>query len=347
MTAVFASMFFACVGIGLLEAASPPGFLDQYYYTIASQRQVYGSSWRGQTFTVSTFSVPGKRNLVSVRLYLNKNGSPPTPLIVEVRNTTGLGLPGSTVIASARIEPVDVQAYDPYDWGDVETFYFSGCALDPGVKYALILRTEGGDVNNCYNFRCSGVGIDNYTRGGQVISSNSGTSWTKEDSNDFWFETYLAHLESYKDPSYTTLWGTEAQPYGDDSQNVYIAGSGFKPGTAYHVVYYDSDGRKVASEGVTSDTSGNIGSICSLKDSAGAVNASPWHAVVYEDGSGNAPDEYVPSDANIVLDDEFYVSPAAIPEFPGVFSAGVALSLCTAGYFWLRKRHVERLDGCA
>jgi hypothetical protein len=121
----------------------------------------------------------------------------------------------------------------------------------------------------------------------------------------------------------------------------YMFGKGFVASTAYHAAYYDGDGAKLLSEGVSSNSTGDLSSLCYFPPYQGSAIAGTWHAVVYKDSVASPPETYIASDPDSVVEDYFEVTSEAIPEFPTVISAIAVAGVCFGVYYWMRRRKVH------
>ncbi len=101
-----------------------------------------------------------------------------------VRMATGKYVPGGTVYASASRSNIgsSVQAH---------IFFFSSPAtIASGTRYALVIKTAGGDASNYYSVSYQNVNV--YANGERSYSSNGGTDWTPTDY-DLYFKMYAEY----------------------------------------------------------------------------------------------------------------------------------------------------------
>ncbi|MFC2059317.1 hypothetical protein ACFLTS_06775, partial [Chloroflexota bacterium] len=140
---------------------------------------------------------------------------------------------------------------------------------------------------------------------------------------------------SYSDAGRTVEENNFVDPY----RTVYMGGTGFTVSHSYHVGYYDGVDVLVLSEGVASDGSGNLQSMCNFEN-IGAL-AGTWHSVIYDDLVASPPSDYVSSDPESVFEDAFTVNISAIPEFPTIIAMISVTALCGAIYYWMRRRRVR------
>jgi hypothetical protein len=199
-------------------------------------------------------------------------------------------------------------------WGD-----YTGAALDPTDDNVVWL------FNQYAMARGSASGGED---------GRWGTVWA---TNLFTPPTWGSYSGNYFD-----LGGT-ANDYFDNFSTehiVYMYGTGFTSGTSYKVVYWDGATKRTTDiKTVVAD--GKLKSQWTLDPSQ--ANAGDWHVAVYTSSAN--PSSYSPTDPNIVVDDTsytggyaFHVAASAIPEFPTVLAAIVALALSAGIYLWMRRR---------
>jgi hypothetical protein len=141
---------------------------------------VYGNTWRGQTFQYSE-----KFNLTKVSLYLYKIGSPAGDFIVSIRQTSS-GFPTGSDLASSFITASSISTSATW-------YNFSmNIILNASTTYAIVARCPNGDSNNYVNWR---LGENIYAYGTAVYSSNGGSTWIVS-GNDFTFKIYGFTLTS-------------------------------------------------------------------------------------------------------------------------------------------------------
>ena len=180
----------------------PTEQLDQQQTTQNNDYSTYSNNWIAQSFK------PTLGTLTRVDLYIGKDGSPPTDLVVSIRSSiTGVDL---TTISKSSFEISYSLNWIEFDFDDI--------SVTPEETYYIILRTSGGNNFNSYNW---GFGYyDPYSRGAFWKSSSSGASWTQYSYYDFCFKTYgepagpPEPILAYSPPSYdfgNLLEGTTTQ----------------------------------------------------------------------------------------------------------------------------------------
>ncbi|MFC1873366.1 beta strand repeat-containing protein [Chloroflexota bacterium] len=232
-------------------------------------------------------------------------------------------------IASSRIDSSkDVNAY----W----TFTNAGITFD---SYGATFTFVSGDVDGGAHTSLFIVG--RYSGGWTYPTLGTRTSTSTQATglvslSDFAIGEYP--WQSYKEETYTTVWGTVADPYDDAYDMAYMYGEGFLASQLYHVGFYCPSvaPNKVASTDPTSTAGGALSTQYLLSTDPSAESGT-WHAVVYKDPD-SPPTNYDPNDPDAVIDDDFQVAASAIPEFPTVI-AGIAMAgLCFDIYYWMRKK---------
>ncbi len=147
----------------------------------------------------------------------------------------------------------------------------------------------------------------------------------------------LPALESYK-VGYPGDQGSQQEDIFDEfatENTVYMYSTGLLPSHNYRMVYYEGDNDKRATEDVASDASGNLSTQHTFIDGTDA--AGTWNVIVIE-RDFTPPDPYNSSWEYMIASDTFTVQASAIPEFPTVLAAMVALALSAGVYFWMRRK---------
>ncbi len=142
----------------------------------AGQQPVWGTTWRGQTFTPATDAAITQ---VSLRMVIGA-GAPTGDFIVSIQNTTA-GLPTETDLTSITV--------------DASTLTSSSNVLDlviaypvsSSTMYAIIVRHPTGDAGNRMDWQYSNA--NPYAGGTDLLSNNSGASWVTVPAND---RTFIA-----------------------------------------------------------------------------------------------------------------------------------------------------------
>lgn len=146
-----------------------------------ANQSIYGEDWNAQTFTPST-----THQISSVRLYLNKVGSPSGNITVSIRATssgkpTGSDLTFGTVLASS----VGTSS------GWIEITFDTSYLLVAGTKYAIVVRVLNGTGSHYINWRID-LDVTGYPSSDSLYSSDSGATWSfhSEGDNDLLFEEW-------------------------------------------------------------------------------------------------------------------------------------------------------------
>lgn len=143
---------------------------------------IYGANWNAQTFTPAH---DGPQT--QVKLWLQKSGTPPNPLVVELRATTA-GKPNASVLATQTIAEASVP-----NNSELTVTFDTPYSVTSGTVYAIVLSTTAGDVSHMY--RSTGVASSLYAGGTYCGSSDSGANWTTY-GFDLYFLTYTEFSSS-------------------------------------------------------------------------------------------------------------------------------------------------------
>lgn len=169
------------------------------------------------------------------------------------------------------------------------------------------------------------------------------------------FPVYAQTWASFYDEERDNAWGnTGGTAFNSTYYIAYMEGTGFSsPSSGYKVGYYDAGvngGELTATDASPTLNGTTLQSSYALNTDTGAASGL-WHSVVF-DTAGDIPDYYLDwedppgtwntgatNDGDKVVEDYFYVSASAIPEFPTVFAAMAVMGLCFGIYYWMRKRY--------
>lgn len=154
----------------------------EYYITgDASIGNLYGARWAAQTFTPTV-----AHKITSVKLLLYRNNNPGT-VTVSIRATSA-GLPTGGDLASGTTDGNTLPTASPYEWREITLG--SGCAVNAGTKYAIVVRATAGDASNNLYWRAnSNTGA--YSGGQMEFSIDSGGSWPyPTPTGDYMFEDW-------------------------------------------------------------------------------------------------------------------------------------------------------------
>ena len=184
----------------------------------------------------------------------------------------------------------------------------------------------------------------NNLQAGVALRRSAGTGGNKESRcTQVWVvvDYTPATLESYKEATHETVWGTGANPYDVDTQTAFMHGGNYIASHSYHIGYYDGNGTKVQSEGQTSGSDNTLSGQYLLTLNTDAA-AGTWYTVVFDDDLGSPPETYAACSgtAGYMVEDSFEVTPEAIPEFPTVMAGITVAGLCSVIYYFMRKRRL-------
>lgn len=143
----------------------------------------YSATWKAQTFTtIDSFTI------TSVKLLVYKIGVPGT-VTISIQAVNGSNKPDGSDITGLVItdDPSDYTINTAGLW--IEYFFPTPAILDATTRYAIVMRTASGDIDNRVMPRAD-ISSPTYTNGESLTSSNSGNSWTAVSSADILFETW-------------------------------------------------------------------------------------------------------------------------------------------------------------
>ena len=182
------SVFAATVAAAtlLVPNLAMAGTLDQQQPTVGSMAlNAHSMQSVAQTFTAG---LTGK--LDQVDLNLNKSGTPPVPLTVELRDVSA-GLPGSAVLASQSVLASSVVAFPGSGW--VSFAFPTPGSVTAGTQYAIVAQSAAV-FPDTYAWS-QGTGTDPYAGGAAYFASSSPptTAWMPVPIGppDFAFKTYV------------------------------------------------------------------------------------------------------------------------------------------------------------
>lgn len=270
----------------------------------------------------------------------------------EPSDSGGMDWEHGTQVAGIRwfvATSIDSIASIPLDtWTFVATTFNAGTGriYFDGSEDTSGTITDGTYNNPLYLFR-SGKGTGRYMDGMidefRMYNGELTAAWIKAEylsTNDTFitFGSEEKNWESYNDAAHQN----QSDLFDEASEDtVHMFGEGFVASTAYHVGYYDGDGAKILSDGVSSNSTGELSSLCYFPTYQESAVTGTWHAVVYQDSVASPPETYTANDPDSVVEDDFEVTAQAIPEFPIVIAGIAVAGLCCGIYLWMRRRRVH------
>lgn len=153
---------------------------ERYTATKSSGFNIYGVNYGCQTFTIGNTGDNVNHNISSVKVFVEKVGSP-TALNAAIYAVDGDGKPTGAALSTGSLSGASIGLYDYYEI--TMTTYL----LQANTQYALVLWVTGGDGSN--KILWGYVNPGTYGGGKLWYSSDSGSSWNTLDY-DFDFEEY-------------------------------------------------------------------------------------------------------------------------------------------------------------
>jgi len=172
--------------LGLLVS---PCFADALYekYNVGDDgyASIYGSTWRGQTFTVGNTSNGVSHNITKINLKLYRYGDPGL-INVSIKATDGDGKPIGNDLSIGSTNGDTLTTDSNGEWREIT---MSNYRLQNGIKYAVIVKAVSGNIFNNLRWRRD-ESSPTYLGGEYVYSTDSGSSWSLSDTEDWMFEIY-------------------------------------------------------------------------------------------------------------------------------------------------------------
>lgn len=158
--------------------------LDQYQTT--SHTNTLAVQIRATVYGAQTFQAGASGNLTSIKLWMNKFGSP-VNLMVEIQGISD-SKPDGNVLASEEISSGDITT----DGNEITITFSSPYTVTSGTSYCILIhqKEDGGDTSNYY-YQWGDQSHNYYANGSSYYSTNSGSSWTIQTNYDAYFETYV------------------------------------------------------------------------------------------------------------------------------------------------------------
>jgi len=175
-------LLFVALPIGVAYAAQ----LFEHYNpsTYGSGLNVVEKRWVAQTFTAES-----AHPVISVKLPIERRGDP-GDVTVSIQGTDGSGHPDGTELASETIAGSTLPGGGGV-WAEIS--FTTPCDLTEGQKYAIVACAPYSDyMANKYVvwWLGNGYGGGAYDGGNTEESSNSGSTWSSNLTNDLQFEVY-------------------------------------------------------------------------------------------------------------------------------------------------------------
>jgi len=165
-----------------------PANVDQQNLTVTTSGFGFTStSWAGQTFTPA---VTGNLSRLDLDLFCSSCTGTTPNLIVSIRATAG-NVPTGSDLAAATIS-----GFNSGSGGYFSANFSTPATLTAGTKYAVIIRAAADPSTGTYAYTCScsSPNSNPYSGGQRVTSSNSGSTWSADNTaggRDLGFIAYM------------------------------------------------------------------------------------------------------------------------------------------------------------
>ncbi len=185
---------FLVVSAVVARPQSPGDTLDQFQTYITEDNYFivgtvpFGTQERvtGQIFTAGLYGY-----LTRVQVYLENDASSPLAggVMASIQTVTDDGFPSGREISSGSIgicaDPAAVRCVPPAGSPGWVEIGLSPVVVEPGTRYAVVLRAWGGGRLHWFNH----IGPSAYEAG--FVVSNDGSGWLAVDYDDMTFRTYV------------------------------------------------------------------------------------------------------------------------------------------------------------
>jgi len=141
-------------------------------------RGPFGNNWEGMTFTTV-----GAFTLAMVSLYMFETGTSPDATLYIY--ATAAGVPTGAALGQATITSAMVGAAAAW----VDVVLDSGVSLNAATQYAFVLANPSGNTTNRFSWYLDTTS-PTYSGGSRVYSSNGGSSWNIDTTDDVNFRLY-------------------------------------------------------------------------------------------------------------------------------------------------------------
>jgi len=180
----------------------------------------------------------------------------------------------------------------------------------------------------------------------RVTCIDASTPFNQPDQTNYFdnIKTY----GSYEDSGYTTVQNN----FTSGKNQVWIKATNLdNVSDDYKTAFYDASatggGAFIAYIVNSTDANGDLtGPNCNFLEHPTATGDGDWHAVLFYPATTEAPATYnlATASGDKEVEDAFYVTQAAIPEFPTIMAAIGVVGLCFGIYYWMRKRRLAHVQ---
>ena len=158
-----------------------------------------GTVWKCQTFTVGNTGSNVNHYIGSVKLKLNRVGTPGT-ITVGIRATNATGYPTGSDLTYGTIDGNTITTDNQGLWYQIN--FTTPYLLSQSTKYAIIVRAPSCPGGSFFIWRFDSTG-PTYSGGSYINGQNSGTTWSINLGLDLMFEEHSVQLSGLKN---VTLW---------------------------------------------------------------------------------------------------------------------------------------------
>lgn len=152
------------------------GTIKDSFSTYYDQFAAYANYWHCQSFTTTS-----GYDVVAIGINILKTGTPSGNLNVYIYLEDGSDEPTGSILTSGSVVANNLSS----GWNIVSLTSYS---LSNSTKYCIVVSVPDGDVDNCIELQ--GSVYSDYAGGKGATSSDSGSTWTPSDTDDWNFRTY-------------------------------------------------------------------------------------------------------------------------------------------------------------
>lgn len=150
--------------------------LDEQQTQTDTVKYIFQNNPKAQSFT------PTLGNYTRIQLLLSKKGTVDFNLTVSIRKSLI-----SNIIVTKNVAYTEITTEQ--QWIQIN---LTSLIVEPEETYFIICSTNGGDINNSFQWHSSNSDV--YNRGLSFFSQNDGVTWFEDNSSDFCFKTFGKEL---------------------------------------------------------------------------------------------------------------------------------------------------------
>lgn len=152
-----------------------------------AEHEVQGVDFEAQTFTTNAYNT----EVTKVSLWLTKTGSPSGNFRMRIYAVDGSNHPTGSSLAEKTVTASSISTTDLVK----QDFTLSSTlSLDPSTTYAIVCDVTSGDASNYIAWFVNTTAP--YSGGNRVSSTDAGSTWSTDASDDFLFEVHAYEAQT-------------------------------------------------------------------------------------------------------------------------------------------------------